>query len=123
MSVDWDSWLEVGQAAEAGVAARLGTLLDRSGEAETEAVYPHWERRAAGEEEVLLSTLSSGAWLVAEHRLRGMGLVPGTAYLEMARRAAEDHAAGRRVKLCGVVFSQPCTVEEDGSRTLRVRGL
>jgi phthiocerol/phenolphthiocerol synthesis type-I polyketide synthase E len=121
VSVNWDTWLEVGQAAEAGVAARLGTLLDRSGEAETEAVYPHWERRAADEEEVLLSTLSSDGWLVAEHRLRGVGLVPGTAYLEMVRYAVEDHAAGRRVKLRGVVFSQPCTVEEGGSRTLRVR--
>lgn len=121
VSVNWDTWLEVGQAAEAGVAARLGTLLERSGEAETGAVYPRWERRAAGEEEVLLSVLASGGWLVAEHRLRGVGLVPGTAYLEMVRRAVEDHAAGRRVKLRGVVFSQPCTVEEDGSRTLRVR--
>ena len=121
LSVNWDTWLEVGQAAEAGVAARLETLIERSGEAETDAFYPLWERRAAGEEEVLLSILPAEGWLVAEHRLRGVGLVPGTAYLEMARRAVEDHAAGQRVKLRDAVFSQPCMVEEGGSRTLRVR--
>ena len=123
LSVNWDTWLEVGQAAKAGVAARLGTLLDPGDEAvEPAAVYPRWERHAAGvEEEILLCRLPFDTWLLAEHRLQGVGLVPGTAYLEMVRRAVEEHAAGRRVRLRDVVFSLPCTVPAGKSRVLRVR--
>jgi acyl transferase domain-containing protein len=119
VAVDWDSWLEVGQAAEAGVSARLGSLL--GGQEETEALWPRWERRAEAGGEILLSRLPGDGWLVAEHRLRGVGLVPGTAYLEMAYRAAEERANGQRVRLRDVVFSQPCSVAEGQTRILRVR--
>ncbi|MFL6199522.1 MAG: SDR family NAD(P)-dependent oxidoreductase [Thermoanaerobaculia bacterium] len=111
VSVNWDSWLEVGQAAEAGVSVRLGSLLG-----EPEAVYPHWEQADGG---ALLTRLPADHWLVAEHRLQGVGLVPGTAYLEMARRAVEER--GQRVSLRNVTFSQPCTVPAGQVRLLRVR--
>ena len=127
LAVDWDSWLEVGQAAQAGVAARLANLIDGAAEAAA-APALEWELPAAGagvdgNGEVLRTRVAAGHWLVAEHRLQGVGLVPGTAYLEMARRAA---LAGRAepagpVRLRGLVFSQPCLIPAGQSCLLRVR--
>jgi len=122
VAVNWDSWLEVGQAADAGVAARLEALLEGGGETPgTTARYPRWERRAGrhGQEETLRCRLSPDHWVVAEHRFRGRRLLPGTAYLEMALRALEDRTEGRGATLRDIVFSQPCRVDAD--RLLQVR--
>lgn len=122
VSVNWDTWLEVGQAAEAGVAARMEALMERDEVLMTTSNYPRWEyRRDEESEETFLCRLTADHWILTEHRFQGVGLLPGTAYLDMARRAAKQHTDSDRVTLANVVFSQPCRVATEQERLLRIR--
>ena len=49
-------------------------------------------------------------WVLAEHRIQGNAVVPGTAYLEMARAAYEDHLKTTKIDISDVFFSAPLTV-------------
>ncbi|MEM9293426.1 MAG: beta-ketoacyl synthase N-terminal-like domain-containing protein [Acidobacteriota bacterium] len=115
LSINWDTWLEVGQAAEAGVVDRLQSLGAESedlpigdslgAEAVRSGAHPLLGQRSeAGAEdgsqrfELTLPMAAGGGdeassspsanWILEEHRLGADGLLPGTAYLEMARAAA-----------------------------------
>jgi amino acid adenylation domain-containing protein/non-ribosomal peptide synthase protein (TIGR01720 family)/FkbM family methyltransferase len=101
LSVGWDAWLEIGQAARA---------LRRAGAAETPP-----------EGEVLQADLLSAdrQWYVDEHRLQGRGLHPGTAYLERIRAAFEPRAAGAPIEIRGLVFAAPLLLEEGETREVR----
>ena len=101
VSLNWGGWLEVGMAAEvaapAGVpraaARRPGThggppgaghAAPRSGRARL--VQRRGRRRPAH-------------WVLDEHRIAGVPVVPGTAHLEAARAASSQlPAAGRRLR-------------------------
>jgi len=120
-SVNWDAWLEVGQAA--AVASSLGWEMGHEG----------GERRAVGhplleacveetEDRAVYSALLSRAshWMLEEHRLLDRGLMPGTAYLEAARAAWADRVGDEPCELRQVLFLAPLTVEGDERRELRV---
>ena len=115
LSVGWDTWLEVGQAARA--ARRL------EGEPEGEpAGHPLLARRRSEPEREIWSGDASTAlwWVLDEHRLQGDGLLPGTAYLELIRAAAAASSGGAPVAVRRLVFLAPLRVPEGERRTLRV---
>jgi acyl transferase domain-containing protein len=128
LSVGWDSWLEVGQAARAGVSTRLRALL---GEPARERLHPLLDRRAesADGKEVFVTRLAAHEhWVLSEHRIQGQGIVPATAFLEMARAAhaqlapaaATAGAHGNRdVALTDVLFAQPLLVPDGTEREVR----
>jgi acyl transferase domain-containing protein len=122
IAIAWDSWLEVGQAARAGTAERLRSLLATPGGAR---LHPLLDRRDGGDHgsHVFTSRLSAREhWVVREHRVLGEGLVPATALLEMARAAhaqVAGAATGREVVLSDVVFVQPLAVPEGDEREVR----
>jgi len=123
VAVAWDSWLEVGQAARAGTAARLRALLAAP---EAGRLHPLLDRRGAGEPGThvfLTSFTARGHWVVREHRVQGQGIVPAAALLEMARAAHAEVAgaapAGREVVLSEVLFVQPLAVPEGQGREVR----
>ncbi|MEV6256985.1 SDR family NAD(P)-dependent oxidoreductase, partial [Nocardia sp. NPDC051911] len=55
-------------------------------------------------------------WVLAEHRLLGEAIVPGTTYLEMARAAAYLHFGRQVTEIRDVVFQVPLLVTDDVSR-------
>ncbi|HTQ80510.1 MAG TPA: SDR family NAD(P)-dependent oxidoreductase, partial [Thermoanaerobaculia bacterium] len=124
LAVGWDSWLEVGQAARAGVATRLRALLS---EPSRERLHPLLDRRAdAGSPaaEFVTRLAASEDWILREHRLGGQGIVPATAFLEMARAAYAElvgAADGHDVVLSDVFFTQPLFVPD--GETWEVRTL
>jgi acyl transferase domain-containing protein len=113
LSVDWDTWLEVGQAARAGFAARLGEVLEEDGTASHPLLHRSVSRE--GEREIWASELATDHWVLDEHRFLGDGLLPGTAYLEMARAAFALRRDGRPLAFSDVHFAQPLLVR-DGER-------
>lgn len=126
ISVNWGAWLEVGMAAETAVPAgfralqqgpsdipiRHGLLTERHSPADGQ---PAW---CAG-------PVSPGThWLLADHRIGGIPVMPGTAYLEAVRCAFEESypAPGpdHRVEFRDVVLTQPLAVPDGTAAMLRV---
>ncbi len=124
LSISWDRWDEAGMAAEASpVGAAL--LATPSGH------HPLLGRRLAGPPDQVnhLTRLSATShWVLDEHRLNGMPLLPGTAYLELARAAlAAASGLGRGgVVIRHLTFVAPLAVPDgetlDVFTTLRRRG-
>lgn len=59
-------------------------------------------------------------WLVDEHRMLGISVIPGTAYLEMVRAAAADRGLGEAVRFEDVLFLAPVVLGDGQAREVRV---
>ena len=126
VSVNWSAWSKVGMAAEVAAPAafralqrgqriipiRHGLLTELH---LTEEGEPAW-----------CSGIVSPAthWLLAEHRVAGVPVLPGTAYLEVARCAFEaccpSPGPGHAVRISDLVIAQPLAVPDGTSAELRV---
>ncbi len=114
VSIDWDAWLEVGQAAAAAV--RYG-VESEGGPGEPVRHPLLGERRTAAGQTVYRARLATDThWVVAEHRVAGLGLLPGTAYLEMARAAFSDLQGDGPAELSSVAFLAPLVVRDGETR-------
>jgi phthiocerol/phenolphthiocerol synthesis type-I polyketide synthase E len=126
VSVNWGAWREVGMAAETSAPAALralrrgqrvlpirhGLLTERHS---TEDGGPAW----------CSGTIGAGThWLLADHRMKGVPVLPGTAHLEAARCAFEEcyrsPGPGHVVELRDVVFTHPLAVPDGVSAEVRV---
>ena len=102
VSLGWDRWQGVGMALATGGHPLLGLRLAKTAEREVfRAVYT-----------------VPGQWVLAEHRIAGRPTVPGATYLEMARAAFAERAAGRVIEIRGVVFLEPLVVDDGDSREI-----
>ena len=59
------------------------------------------------------------AWVLDEHRVLGKSVLPGTAYLEMARAAACEVSGSATIELRDVYFLRPLVVEDATTTELR----
>ncbi len=59
-------------------------------------------------------------WVADEHRLDGCAILPGTAYLELARAAFADFSGAGVIELREVYFLHPLVFERDEARELRL---
>jgi phthiocerol/phenolphthiocerol synthesis type-I polyketide synthase E len=126
ISVNWGGWREVGMAAEVAAPAAFRALQrgDRmspvrhpvlTGRHETDDGTPGW---CGG----VVSPASH--WVLGEHRLAGVPVLPGTAYLELVRCAfavvAPAPGAGQLTELRDVAFTEPMAVPDGDSAEIRV---
>jgi acyl transferase domain-containing protein len=120
VSVNWDGWSEVGQAANMTVSRRVGGLLRGRPSA---SVHPLLGARSGrdGEWEYTAEVGPATHWVLDEHRVGGSPILPGTAYLEMARAAFADRAPGAVPVLEQVVFLAPFFVADGGACELTLR--
>lgn len=121
VSINWGQWTEVGMA----VASRRGGAARRNDQWTGDAppLHPLIERRVedrAGRH--VYSTLldPQRQWFLAEHRVAGKPVLPGTAYLEMARAAFAAQEPASAVELRNVFFLAPLHLAEGDSREARV---
>ncbi len=120
LAVNWDTWLRVGQAAQAGQAfVRQERRTLPAGEP---GGHPLLDVLLAGEDgsALFVSRFGRGRWVIDEHRIQGRGVVPGTAHLEMARAALERHAGAGPAVLEHVAFLRPLLVPDGEERDVRV---
>ncbi|MGW7499725.1 SDR family NAD(P)-dependent oxidoreductase [Streptomyces luteogriseus] len=59
-------------------------------------------------------------WVLAEHRMLGEAIVPGTTYLEMGRAAATAHLGSPVTEIRDVDFLVPLLVQEHRPRTVHI---
>ncbi|WP_291982181.1 type I polyketide synthase [Luteitalea sp.] len=117
VAVGWSAWRDVGMATQLATGANAGDGVG-------EEVHPVLGRRvsASRDAEVFSAELSVDAqWVLAEHRLRGgRSLLPGTAYLEIARAAVQARPEGRTLEMSDIAFMSPFVVEDHAPREMRV---
>ncbi|HEX3559476.1 MAG TPA: SDR family oxidoreductase [Pyrinomonadaceae bacterium] len=118
LSVNWDAWLEVGQAANASLSAGLHGLL-RSSSPSARIDHPLLDELTLDESEHQVFTVELSPqrhWVLDEHRVTGLAMLPGTAYLEMVRAAFEPRAGNRNIRLEKVFFKAPLIVQDRDSK-------
>ncbi|MEU8110193.1 SDR family NAD(P)-dependent oxidoreductase [Nonomuraea muscovyensis] len=125
LSVNWGAWLEVGMAAEIAAPAAFRAL--QRGDRIVQVDHPVLTHRheTTGRHPWYTGALSAAThWLLAEHRVAGVPVMPGTGYLESARAAFEaavpSPGPGHVVELRDVAFVAPMPVPDDATAELRV---
>lgn len=126
VSVNWGSWREVGMAAEVAAPSAFRAL--QRGERLRSLVHPVLTGMSTEEVEGPLwcrGVVSPAShWVLADHRILGVPVLPGTAYLELVRAAlaaAVDPPSGHHLaELRDVVFVEPLAVPDGASAELRV---
>ncbi|MFC4857843.1 SDR family NAD(P)-dependent oxidoreductase [Actinophytocola glycyrrhizae] len=117
LSLDWGGWLEVGMAVETAAPPAEPDLVA------LDAIdHPVLRHRGA---HACWGTIDPAAlWLLDEHRIAGVGVVPGTGHLDCARAAlaaclpAPDGDAV--LELSDVVFLEPLSVPDGTVAEYRV---
>ncbi len=118
-SINWDAWQEVGMAAKA--TQQFEKTPDITKTQLKPVTHPLFDQCLVegSEREIYISKLNvSKHWVLNEHRFKGKAILPGTAYLEMVRAAAENHANNRTIELRQVYFLSPLIVEEDEEKEI-----
>ncbi|MEV0198799.1 SDR family NAD(P)-dependent oxidoreductase [Nonomuraea sp. NPDC050691] len=121
VSVNWGRWLEVGMAAE--TAAPAGFVALQRGDRIKAIDHPVLDARHAGEGlDWCSGTLSPGThWVLDEHRIADVPVLPGTGHVELARTAAEAVLPGSGlIELRDVVFVEPLSVADGATAEVRV---
>lgn len=60
-------------------------------------------------------------WVLADHKIKDTGVVPGTTYLEMARVVAREALGLVQMELADLFFLQPMVVEPEEKRLVRMK--
>ncbi|MEH0823919.1 MULTISPECIES: type I polyketide synthase [unclassified Micromonospora] len=124
VSQNWGGWAEVGMAVETDAPAGFRA----AGRDTVTAAVPHpvLTTKVTGPDGVVLHGLVSAAthWLLDEHRIGGVPVVPGTAHLESVRAAVAAAlpapAGDPAVELRDVVFLEPFSVPDGTVAQYRV---
>lgn len=115
LSVAWDAWRDVGMAADLARTAAAGGWLEDS--------HPVLRRRRRqGRTLVLEGRLDAAKdWVVREHRVRdGDAILPGSAYVDLARAAHERKTGAPGVQLRDLMLIAPLALN-GAPRSVRVR--
>ena len=108
ISVNWDGWSGVGMAAQPRPAPP------------TTAHPLLGDPASATADEIAYSMLlGTDHWVLAEHRLFGAGLAPGTAFLEMMAAAGRIWTGGSPLAIAEVEFLSALMVSDGQKREVR----
>ncbi|SCL28072.1 Acyl transferase domain-containing protein [Micromonospora pallida] len=124
LSQNWGGWAEVGMAVETNVPA--GFRAASRDTVTTTVDHPVLTTRVTTGTETVLHGLVSATthWLLDEHRIGGVPVVPGTAHLEAVRAAVvaavPAPAGDALVELRDVVFLEPFSVPDGTVAQYRV---
>ncbi|MGQ5261319.1 type I polyketide synthase [Micromonospora sp. ZYX-F-536] len=124
LSQNWGGWAEVGMAVE--TTAPAGFRAAGRDTVTSGLDHPVLTTKVTGPAQTVLHGLVSASthWLLDEHRIGGVPVVPGTAHLESVRAAVAAAlpapGPGAAVELRDVVFLEPFAVPEGTVAQYRV---
>ncbi|NEP58315.1 MAG: SDR family NAD(P)-dependent oxidoreductase, partial [Symploca sp. SIO2G7] len=115
----WSSWQGSGMAVEAAKKSpRTQNISQPQSKSVTNPLFD--QCLVEGSNEIYISTLSaSNHWFLDEHRIGGKATLPGTAYLEIALAACENHAQKGVPELRDVTLMRPLVVEDSEEKEVR----
>lgn len=124
VALNWGVWNEVGMAASA--AAQMGFDSGSRSETAFSTSYSlftaaHRSSKGGRDRFAFLMQLSSSHWLLDEHRLKsGEAILPGTAYLELARAALREVGVKQAFDVSELVFLRALHVPDSKSVAARI---
>lgn len=127
VSINWDTWQEVGMAVTA--AKEIKKMIDIPVSPSEEVAHPFLDRKASSSpgQGIYSGNFSvNKTWVLDEHRIMGKPTVPGTTWLEVIRAAFEDHMTldmemeKKAVEISEMFFLVPLIVEENEEKEVRV---
>jgi len=117
VSINWDAWAEVGMLIN--TAAQFGLRDDH---VESHTGHPLLDRQLS-ETEYATRISPVTHWVLDDHRIVGAAIMPGTAYLEMARAAFElrenSHDENNTIEINQAFFLAPLGLRDDETREVR----
>ncbi len=119
VAIGWPAWQDVGMAATLAQTSRTferggGRAVGHPLLGRCVVESPH---RASYVTRISIDT----HWIASEHRIHGgAALLPGAAYLELARAAISDGSEPGPVEVRDIFFASPFAVPDAGARSLRV---
>ncbi len=127
LSVNWGLWNEVGMAA--ATAARMGYAHSKSASSEvSEPRYSLFEQHARSVHNgrdlhyITLQLQPQQQWVLNEHRLKGgQALLPGTAYIELARAALEECGETAGFEISELIFLKALYVPDGHTVSARIK--
>lgn len=126
VAINWGVWNEVGMAAEA--AAKMGYSADSAKAEVVNTHYPWFEQHQRtthnGRDTHTFSAhfQAKKHWVIDQHRTQeGQALLPGTAYLELARAALRESGESEAFSIRELVFLQALYVPEGETVEVRVK--
>jgi acyl transferase domain-containing protein/acyl carrier protein len=133
VSLNWDAWQSVGmlvksaeQAAKKHPTRRpVRTAPGANGNGHQQHGHPllHREITNGAREEVYGTDFSvTENWVLDDHRIVGTAVMPGTAYLEMARAAVEKRSGNDEgtLEIRDAFFLAPLALRDDEIREVRI---
>lgn len=132
VSLNWDAWQSVGmlvKSAEQAAAKKLPARqpvrqpVHSNGNGHQQNGHPllHRSITNGGGEEIYGTDFSvTEHWVLDDHRIVGTAVMPGTAYLEMARAAVEKRAGEGTLEIRDAFFLAPLALRDDEIREVRI---
>jgi natural product biosynthesis luciferase-like monooxygenase protein/non-ribosomal peptide synthase protein (TIGR01720 family) len=121
VSINWDAWQGVGMLVDA--AAQYGVGKETPQHVISQTGHPLLDRQIAetdGQEIYVTEVSPSTHWVLDDHRIVGAAIMPGTAYLEMARAALEKHPRKNAVvEIRDAFFLAPLGMRDDETSEVR----
>jgi acyl transferase domain-containing protein/acyl carrier protein len=115
VSVNWGAWADVGMAVAFARSRGIGSREDLK-----HYFYTSKESRNGIDQTFAVTVSAKTHWIIDQHRAKNnTALVPGTAYLEIARSAFDIQDKYDAVELRDVFFMLPFTIEGDESKELQ----
>ncbi|MDM3870606.1 SDR family NAD(P)-dependent oxidoreductase [Porticoccus sp. W117] len=126
VAINWGIWNEVGMAA--ATARDMGFAPQKAESHSESASHPLFEQRVAvidgGQEtQILLGHFSPKTdWFLDEHRTAdGQAILPGTAYIELARAALAECGEQAPFEIRELMFFRALYIADEESRQVRVK--
>jgi acyl transferase domain-containing protein len=131
VSIDWDAWQSVGMLVKTAERATAKQFVPQkyehsngngNGNGHHAGAHPLLHRQVMnGADQQTYETDFSVAehWVLDDHRIVGTAVMPGTAYLEMARAAVEKEARAGTLEIRDAFFLAPLALRDDEKREVR----
>jgi acyl transferase domain-containing protein/thioesterase domain-containing protein len=128
VAVNWGIWNEVGMAAKSAMSMGYGPKNTTQRSEPVEANYTLFEKRYTMTQGSQTTHVMSGHfspkthWVLDEHRTaKGQAILPGTAYIELARAALAECGEHGAFELRELIFFQALYIEDTGAKQVRIK--
>jgi len=122
VSINWSAWQETGMALNTAPPPSLREAR-RLADVVREPLHPLIDSRVSGGPDGAVYSTAFEAdrhWMLDEHRILGVGALPGTTWIELARAAfAQEHGEGP-IEIRDLLFETPLLAQPDESKEARI---
>ncbi len=120
VAINWGLWNKVGMTARL-----MDQVFDQGHHQKQNALHPlleSWEKDKQGWTVLTGHLRCKSHWVVDQHRTaNGHALLPGTAYIELAKASLREIGETRPFELKDLIFLRPLFVEENEEKRFRIK--